>query len=92
MPGRGGSWHEAPEAGSNISTVFMVQNLPPGELKLAPPVTRSRSLIEGKRTVSYGEIMNGGPLGENPYFEYHPHDSFDDKGYLKVESYKATIY
>ena len=54
-----------------------------------PPVTRSRSLIEGKKTVSYGEIMNGGPLGENPYFDYHPHDSFDEKGYLKVESYNA---
>ena len=54
-----------------------------------PPMTRSRILIESKKTVSYGEIVNGKPLGENPYLEYYPHDSFDDNGLLKVESYEA---
>merc|ERR1712098_759990 len=54
-----------------------------------PPMTRSRNLIESKKTVSYGEIVNGKPLGENPYLEYYPHDSFDDQGFLKVVSYEA---
>ena len=33
--------------------------------------------------------MNGGPLPDNPYPSYTPHNSFDDQGYLKVESYEA---
>ena len=43
-----------------------------------PPVMRAKWLIEAKKNVSYGEIVNGGKLGDNPYLEYYPHDSFDD--------------
>ena len=59
------------------------------EVENVPPMSRSRVLIDSKRTVSLGEIVNGSPLGENPYLEYYPHDSFDDNGYLKPESYEA---
>ena len=52
-----------------------------------PPMIRSKLLIESKKLVSYGEVVNGGPLGENPYLEYFPHDSFNDAGFLKTESY-----
>lgn len=55
----------------------------------APPMYRSISLIGTKKSVSFGEIMNGGPLNDNPYLDYFPHDSFDDEGFLKVESYEA---
>ena len=33
--------------------------------------------------------MNGGPLPENPYLSYVPHDSFDARGVLKPEAYEA---
>ena len=59
------------------------------EVENIPPMTRSRLLIDSKRTVSLGEVVNGGPLEDNPYLEYYPHDSFDDNGFLKQESYEA---
>jgi len=55
----------------------------------APPMYRSLTLIGSKKSVSFGEIMNGGPLNDNPYLDYFPHDSFDDAGFLKVESFEA---
>ena len=59
------------------------------EVENIPAMTRSRVLIDSKRIVSLGEVVNGGPLEDNPYLEYYPHDSFDDNGYLKQESYEA---
>lgn len=55
----------------------------------APPMYQSISLIGSKKSVSFGEVMNGGPLNDNPYLDYFPHDSFDDDGFLKVEAYEA---
>ena len=55
----------------------------------APRAVRSKKLIDSKKTCSYGEVMNGGPLPENPYLTYLPHNSFDVNGYLKLESYEA---
>ena len=55
----------------------------------APPMFRSITLIGSKKGASFGEVMNGGPLNDNPYMDYFPHDSFDDDGFLKVESYEA---
>merc|ERR1719285_1242230 len=33
--------------------------------------------------------MNGGPLPENPYLSYKPHNSFDENGVLKKEAWEA---
>ena len=54
-----------------------------------PRTLRAQALIESKKTCSYGEIMNGGPLPRNPYLDYVPHNSFDENGFLKVESYEG---
>ena len=59
------------------------------EVDKVPAMSRSKLLIDSKKTVSLGEIVNGGPLPNNPYLDYSPHDSFDSKGYLKFESYEA---
>jgi hypothetical protein len=53
------------------------------------PVTRSPLLIDSKRTVCYGEVMNGGPLPGNPYVSYRPHCSFDGDGVLRREAWEA---
>eukprot|EP00092_Neocalanus_flemingeri_P027091 GFUD01029377.1.p1 GENE.GFUD01029377.1~~GFUD01029377.1.p1 ORF type:complete len:2023 (+),score=566.09 GFUD01029377.1:57-6125(+) len=55
----------------------------------APPMYRSIILIGSKKCVSFGEVMNGGPLSDNPYLDYFPHDSFDDNGFLKMDAYEA---
>ena len=52
--------------------------------------SRARNLIESKRTVSWAEIINGGPLPQNPYLTYEPHDSFDERGVLKPAAYEAN--
>lgn len=48
-----------------------------------PPRSRSKRLVESKRTVSVGAIIHGGPLPENPYKKFPLHNSFDAKGRLK---------
>ena len=54
-----------------------------------PPATRAPLVIDSKRTVCYGEVMNGGPLPENPWLSYTPHCSFDDDGVLLKEAWEA---
>ena len=54
-----------------------------------PPMKRSCRWIDSKKTCSFGEIVNGAPLPQNPYLTYTPHSSFDSQGFLKVESYEA---
>ena len=54
-----------------------------------PPSTRAPLVIDRKRTVCYGEVMNGGPLPENPWLSYTPHCSFDDDGVLLKEAWEA---
>ena len=49
-----------------------------------------RNLVEAKRTTAWSEVINGGPLGANPYLKYFPHDSFDVNGYLRQEAFEAT--
>ena len=55
-----------------------------------PPITRAPLLIDSKRTLCYGEVMNGGPLPENPFLSYTPHCSFDEAGVLRKEAYEAA--
>ena len=54
-----------------------------------PPVTRAPLVIDSKRSVCYGEVMNGGPLPENPWLSYSPHCSFGDDGILLKEAWEA---
>ena len=54
-----------------------------------PPATRAPLVIDRKRTVCYGEVMNGGPLPENPWLSYTPHCSFGDDGVLLKEAWEA---
>ena len=49
-----------------------------------------RNLVESKRTSPWSEVINGGPVGANPYLTYLPHDSFDENGYLRQEAIEAT--
>jgi hypothetical protein len=56
-----------------------------------PPIHRSYGLIDSKKSASYGEVMNAGPLPENPYLTYRPHTSFDERGYLRLEAYEAKV-
>ena len=37
------------------------------------------------------QVMNAGPLPLNPYLTYRPHDSFDERGYLRPEAYEAKV-
>lgn len=37
------------------------------------------------------QVMNAGPLPENPYLSYRPHNSFDERGYLRQEAYEAKV-
>ena len=54
-----------------------------------PALERARNLIESKRHVSWSEVINNGPLPQNPYLTYRPHSSFDDNGFLKPEAFDA---
>ena len=54
-----------------------------------PPVSRAPLVIDSKRSVCYGEVMNGGPLPENPWLSYSPHCSFGDDGILLKEAWEA---
>lgn len=55
-----------------------------------PPVVRPLKMVESNRTVSVGEVIQGGPLPENPLLTHVPHDSFDSQGYLKKEAFSAS--
>ena len=46
--------------------------------------------MESKRRSAWSEVINGGPLGPNPYLSYTPHDSFDENGYLRPEAHEAA--
>ncbi|XP_015786281.1 germinal-center associated nuclear protein [Tetranychus urticae] len=49
---------------------------------------RSRRLIERKRVdQQLSELINGGPLPENPYKKFPLHNSFDSNGRLKKDSF-----
>ena len=55
-----------------------------------PVMERPITLVESKRKVRWSEIVNGRRLPSlNPYISYQPHDSFDENGFLKQESYQA---
>lgn len=43
-------------------------------------------LIESNPLFSVGEIIQGGPIPENPLHSQVPHDGFDDEGFLKSEA------
>ncbi|XP_076064109.1 uncharacterized protein LOC143038589 [Oratosquilla oratoria] len=55
-----------------------------------PPVVRGKSRIESKRTCLVGEVVQGGPMPENPLNIHIPHDSFNDQGFLKHDSVAST--
>ncbi|XP_063605966.1 germinal-center associated nuclear protein-like [Penaeus indicus] len=55
-----------------------------------PPVVRPFKMVESNRTVSVGQVIQGGPLPENPLLTHVPHDSFDSQGYLKKEALNAS--
>lgn len=55
-----------------------------------PPLVRPLKMVESNRTSSVGEVIQGGPLPENPLLTHVPHDSFDSQGYLKKEAYNAS--
>lgn len=56
-----------------------------GEFRDTPtvPPLRSQSLVESKRDCSVGQVVNGGPLPENPFRKFPVHSSFDGDGNLK---------
>jgi hypothetical protein len=56
-----------------------------------PSIQRSYTLIHAKKSATYGELMNAGPLPENPYFTYAPHNSFDERGFLREEAHFAKV-
>ena len=51
---------------------------------------RSLRLIENKRTVTVGEVINGCPLPPNPYKTIAVHNSFDSEGRLKTDAIEAV--
>ncbi|XP_064083677.1 germinal-center associated nuclear protein-like [Macrobrachium nipponense] len=55
-----------------------------------PPVTRPVKLIESNRLFTVVEVIQGGPMPENPLQSYVPHDSFDENGYLNPDARDAT--
>lgn len=55
-----------------------------------PPVTRPVKLIESNRLFTVVEVVQGGPMPENPLQSYVPHDSFDENGYLNPDARDAT--
>ncbi|XP_068227067.1 germinal-center associated nuclear protein [Palaemon carinicauda] len=55
-----------------------------------PPVTRPTRLIESNRLFSVVEVIQGGPMPENPLHTYVPHDSFDKDGYLNPDARDAS--
>ncbi|GBM02164.1 Germinal-center associated nuclear protein [Araneus ventricosus] len=46
------------------------------------PVARATCLVGNKLQTSLSEIINNGPLPENPLEWYQPHDSFSEEGLL----------
>lgn len=55
--------------------------------------TKFVSIIFIHNFVEFGfrsEIINNGPLPENPYLSYRPHDSFDGNGFLKRDALYAS--
>ena len=45
--------------------------------------------IMAKFKLIYFQVINGEPLPDNPFPEYQPHDSFDERGFLKAEAHDA---
>ena len=70
--------------------VMFIKNLfdlhPEGQV----PVTRPMKLIESNRLFSVAEVIQGGPIPENPMHSYVPHDSFNGKGCLKPAARDAS--
>lgn len=54
------------------------------------PVGRSHRLVSSKRTVSLGQVVNGGPLPSDPQAKYSPHDSFTLDGMLRPAAFDAS--
>ncbi|GFQ87190.1 germinal-center associated nuclear protein, partial [Trichonephila clavata] len=46
------------------------------------PIARATSLVGNKLQKTYSEIINNGPLQQNPLEWYQPHNSFNDEGIL----------
>ncbi len=55
-----------------------------------PEMRRAKNLVESKRSVAWSEVVNGGPLPPNPYPGYRPHDSFDERGYLRPSAHDTS--
>ncbi|XP_042236026.1 germinal-center associated nuclear protein-like [Homarus americanus] len=55
-----------------------------------PQLVRPITLIDVNRTCSVGEVIQGGPIPDNPLHTHVPHNSFDDQGYLKPEAKDAS--
>ena len=52
---------------------------------------RAKKLVESKRKLAWSAVINGGQaLPPNPYLSYTPHDSFDERGFLRPEAYDAS--
>ncbi|XP_045620024.1 germinal-center associated nuclear protein [Procambarus clarkii] len=58
--------------------------------EVIPPLVRPMKLIEVKQTYSLGEVIQGGPIPDNPLHTHTPHNSFDDQGYLKPAAKDAS--
>ena len=48
------------------------------------------SACEPTLIIDRSEVINAGPLPENPFLSYQPHDSFDSNGYLKTDAMAAA--
>ncbi|GFU26292.1 germinal-center associated nuclear protein [Nephila pilipes] len=46
------------------------------------PISRATLLVGNKLLTTYSEIINNGPLQQNPLQWYQPHDSFSEEGIL----------
>lgn len=55
-----------------------------------PPPVRPLLLVEKNRTVSIGEVIQGGSMPSNPLHTHIPHDSFDSQGRLKPGARDAS--
>ncbi|XP_069948274.1 germinal-center associated nuclear protein [Cherax quadricarinatus] len=55
-----------------------------------PPLIRPIKLIEIKRTSALGEVIQGGPIPDNPLYTHIPHNSFDERGHLKPGAKDAS--
>ncbi|RXG62149.1 Germinal-center associated nuclear protein [Armadillidium vulgare] len=77
--------------GIHINELTSVQNKSKSSVTptTTPPVSKSAE-IAMKKVQSVGEVINNGPLPENPLTYYKPHNSFSSDGYLRKKAIDAS--